>query len=182
MRSLRIGHDWVTSLSLFTFMHWRRKWQPIPVFLPGESQGPGEPGGLLSTGWQRVGHDWSDLATAAAAHVLFQFSSVQFSCSVVSDALQPHELQHARPPCPSPTPGIYSNSCPLSQWCHPTILSSVIPFSSCLQSFPASGSFLMSQLFASGGQSSGASASTSILPNKSYIITIVILDILAAAS
>jgi len=82
----------------------------------------------------------------------------------VSDSLQPHELQHARPPCPSPTPGAYPNSCPLSWWCHPTISSSVVPFSSCPQSFPASGSFQMSELFASGGQSIGVSASTSVLP------------------
>ena len=92
------------------------------------------------------------------------FSSVQFSHSVVSDSLQPHELQHARPPCPSPTPGVYPNSCPSSWWCHPAILSSVIPFSSCPQSFPASGSFPMSQLFTWGGQSTGVSASTSVLP------------------
>ena len=90
--------------------------------------------------------------------------SVQFSHSVVSDCLQPHELQHARPPCPSPTPGVYPNSCPLSRWCHPTISSSVVPFSSCPQSFPASGSLQMSQLFASGGQTIGVSASTSVLP------------------
>ena len=93
-----------------------------------------------------------------------QFSSVQFSSSVVFDSLWPHELQHTRPPCPSPTPGVYTNSCPLSQWCHPTISSSVILSSSCLQSFPESGSFPMSQLFASGGQSIGVSASTSVLP------------------
>ena len=90
-------------------------------------------------------------------------SSVQFSHSVMSDFLRPHELQHTRPPCPSPTPGVYSNSCPLSQWCHPAISSSVVPFSSCLQSFSAPGSFQMSQLFASGGQSIGVSASTSVL-------------------
>ena len=95
--------------------------------------------------------------------VFLQFSSVQFSHSVVSDSLQPHGLQHARPPCPSPTPRVYSNSCPLSWWCYPTISSSVIPFSSRLQSFPASGSFQMSQLFASGGQSIGVSASASVL-------------------
>ena len=95
---------------------------------------------------------------------LFQFSSVQFICSVVSDSLQPHEPQHARLPCPSSTPGVYPNSCPLSRWCHPAISSSVVPFSSCPQSFPASGSFQMSQLFASGGQSTGVSASTSVLP------------------
>ena len=87
--------------------------------------------------------------------------SVQFSCSVVSDSLWPHGLQHARLPCPSPTPIVYSNSCPLSRWCHPTISSSVVPFSH-LQSFPASGSFPMSQFFTSGGQSIGASAS--VLP------------------
>ena len=91
-------------------------------------------------------------------------SSVQFSCWVVSDSLWPHGLQHARPPCPSPTPGVYSNSCPLSRWCHPTISSSVVLFSSCLQSFPASRSFQMSQLFTSGGQSIGVTASTSVLP------------------
>ena len=90
-------------------------------------------------------------------------SSVQCSCSVVSDSLRPHALQHSRPPCPSPTPGVYSNSCPLSQWCHPTISSSVVPFS-CLQSFPASGSFQMSQFFPSGGQSIGVSALASVLP------------------
>ena len=90
--------------------------------------------------------------------------SVQLSCSVVSNSLRPHEPQHARPPCPSPTPGVYPNSCPLSWWCHPAISSSVICFSSCPQSFPASGSFQMSQLFASGGQSTGVSASRSILP------------------
>ena len=95
---------------------------------------------------------------------VFTYNSVQFSCSVVSDSLQPHGLQHARPPCPSPTLGVYSNSCPLNQWCHPTISSSVIPFSLCLQSFPASGSFPISQFFASGGQSIGVSASTSVLP------------------
>ena len=94
----------------------------------------------------------------------FKFSSVQFSCSVMSNSLWPHEPQHARPPCPSPTPGIYPNSCPLSQRSHPTISSSVIPFSSCPQSFPASQSFQMSQLFASGGQSIGVSASASVLP------------------
>ena len=89
-------------------------------------------------------------------------SSVQFSWSVVSDSLWPHGLQHARPPCPSPTPGVYSNSCPLSWWCHPTISPSVVPFSSCPQSFQASGSFPMSQFFASGGQN--IRVSVSILP------------------
>ena len=90
--------------------------------------------------------------------------TVQFSCSVVSDSLRPYGLQHARPPCPSSTPGVYSDSCPLSWWCHPNIWSSVIPFSSHLQSFPRSGSFQTSQFFASGSQSIGASASASVLP------------------
>ena len=92
------------------------------------------------------------------------FSSVQFSCSVVSDSFRPHEPKHARPPCPSPTPRVHPNPCPLSWLCHPTIISSVVPFSSCPQSFPASGSFPMSQLFAWGGQSIGVSASPSVLP------------------
>ena len=92
------------------------------------------------------------------------FSSVQFSHSVMSNSLQPHGLQHARPPCPSPTPRVHSSSCPLSRWYHPTISFSVVPFSSPLQSFPASGSFQISQLFASGGQSTGVSASASGLP------------------
>ena len=87
-----------------------------------------------------------------------------FGCQVVSSSFQPHGLQHARLPCPSPTPGAYSNSCLLSWWCHPTISSSVIAFSSCLQSFPASGSFPMSHFFVSGGQNIGVSASTSVLP------------------
>ena len=90
--------------------------------------------------------------------------SIQFSHSVVSESLWPHELQHASPPCPSSIPRVYSNSCPLSWWCHPTIPSPVVPFSSCPQSFPASRSFQMSQLFTSGGQSVGVSASTSVLP------------------
>ena len=89
---------------------------------------------------------------------------VQFSHSVVSNSLQPHGLQHARPPCTSPTPRVYSNWCPLSWWCDPTISSFIIPFSSCLQSFPASGSFPMSQLFASSGQRIGVSLSASVLP------------------
>ena len=89
--------------------------------------------------------------------------SVQFSHPVVSDSLRPHESQHARPPCPLPTPGVYSNPCPSSQWCHPAISPCVVPFSSCPQSLPASGSFPISQLFAWGGQSTGVSASASVL-------------------
>ena len=95
---------------------------------------------------------------------ILEAPSVQFSRSVVSDSLRPHRMQHARPPCSSPTPGVYSNSCPSSRWCHPTISSSVVPFSSHLQSFPASGSFQMSPFFALGSQSIGVSASASVLP------------------
>ena len=94
------------------------------------------------------------------------FSSVQFSRSVMSNSLQLHESQHARPPCPSPTPGVHSNSHPLSQWCHPAISFSVVPFYSCLQSLPASESFPMSQLFAWGGQSTGVSPLASFLPKN----------------
>ena len=108
--------------------------------------------------WTRASHIAGRFFTSWAT------SSVQFSRSVVSDSLRAHKPQHARPPCPLPTPRVYPNPCPLSQWCHPTISSSVVPFSSCPQSFPASGSFQMSQLFASGGQSIGVSASTSVLP------------------
>ena len=96
-----------------------------------------------------------------------QFSSIQFSHSVVSDSLWPHEMQHARPPCPSPTPGVHSDSRPSSPWCHPAISSSVVSFSSCPQSLPASESFPMSQLFTWGGQSTGVSALASFLPKKS---------------
>ena len=96
--------------------------------------------------------------------VSLETSSVQFSCSVVSDSLRSHGLQHTRLSCPSPAPGACSNSCPSSLWCHPTISSSVVPFSSCLQSFPASGCFPVSQFFASGSQSTRVSASASVLP------------------
>ena len=95
---------------------------------------------LQSIGWVKTSY-----------HNIIFWGSVQFGCSVMSDSLQPHESQHARPPCPLPTPGVYPNACPLSRWCHPTISSSVIPFSFCPQSFPAPGSFQMSQLFGSGG-------------------------------
>ena len=103
------------------------------------------------------------LVLGAGKTHLFSFL-FQFSRSVMSDSLRPHEPQYVRPPCPSPTPGVPPNPCPLSRWCHPAISFSVVPFSSCLQSFPASGSFQISQLFASGGQSIGVSASASVLP------------------
>ena len=123
-------------------------------------------GCFLTVSSYRLRGSWKFLLlTLSIVHRLPRWpSSVQFSHSVVSDSLRLHGLQHARPPCPSPTPGIYSNSCPLSPCCHPTISSSVIPFSSRLQSFPASGSFQISQFFTSGGQSIGVSASASVLP------------------
>ena len=105
---------------------------------------------------------WREILFERFSVLRIQTCSVQFSRSVISDSLRPHEPQNARPPCPSPTPGVHPNPCPLCQWCHPTISSSIVPFSSCPQSFPASGSFQMSQLFASGGQRIGVSASKSV--------------------
>ena len=101
----------------------------------------------------------------ARHHLIFRLHSVQFTCLVMSDSLRPHESQYARPPCPSLTPGVHSDSRPSSQWCHPAISSSVIPFSFCPQSLPASQSFPMSQFFTWGGQSTGASTLASVLPN-----------------
>ena len=143
-RHKRCGFDpWVRKIP------WSRAWQPTSVFLPWESYGK-KLGRLHSVVWEKVGNDWSNL--------------VQFSRSVVSDSLQPHGLQHARFPCPSPIPGACSNSCPLSWWCHPTVSSSVTPLSSYPQFFSASGFFPMKKPFSSGGQSIGASVSTSVLP------------------
>ena len=128
-----------------------------------------EPDELQSMGLQRVRHNWmTNIHTQTNTHThscthAHIYIPVQFSCSVMSDSLWTHGLQHARLPCPSPTPRACSNSCPLSQRCHPTTSSSVIPFSSHLQSFPASGSFQISQFFASGGQSIGASASVHLM-------------------
>ena len=166
---------------------WRRAWQPTPVFLPGESHGqrnlvgcrpwgrreldttetkcsPAHSGSKAKSGshpsfWlpcDKLSLAWTKHLTL----VNLSFSSVAQSCLT----LRPHEPQHTRPPCPSPTPGVYSNSCPSSRWCHPAISSSVVPFSSCPQSLPASGTFPMSQLFALGGQSIGVLASASVLP------------------
>ena len=117
-----------------------------------------------SNPWEtsQSGTGLSDISSCSL--LMGHISSVQFSCSVVSDSLQPHESQHIRLPCPSPTPRVHSNSCPSSRWCHPAISSSVVPFSSCPQSLPASESFLMSQLFTWDGQSIGVSASASVLP------------------
>ena len=107
---------------------------------------------------------WTAACQASLSITSIVFSLVQFSRSVVSDSLWPHESQHARPPCPSQTPGVYSNTCLSSWWCHPAISSSVVPFFSCPQSLPASGSFPISQLFTWGGQNIGVSASASVLP------------------
>ena len=123
---------------------------PTSVFWPGEFHG-------LYSLWGRTESDTTE-------QLSLQFSSVQFSCSVMSDSLRSHGPKHTRPPCLSPIPEVYSNLCPSSWWCHPTISSSVVPFSSCLQPFPASGSIQMSQFFTSGGQSIGISAASSVLP------------------
>ena len=127
-----------------------------------------ENGGTKKTEWRRGFTSlsfWSWKPSTNDSLVIWR-CSVQFSRSVVSASLWPHELHHARPPCPSPTPGVHSNSCPSSRWCHPAISSSVVPFSSCPQSLPASESFTMSQFFTSGGQRIGASASASVHPMK----------------
>ena len=147
-------------------MPWSGKWQHTSVFLPEKFHEQKSLVGYSS--WGRKESDMIELVrmhnVALTIFLYSNFSSVQFSCSVMSNSLQPHGLQHARPPCPSPTPGDYPNSSPLSRWCHPAISSSVIPFSSNLQSLPASESFPVSQFFASGGKSIGVSASTSVLP------------------
>ena len=131
------------------------------MWQPGWEGSLGENGYMYMYGWVPSLFTWN------FHNIVNQLSSsVQFSHSVVSHPLRPHEPQHARPPCPSPTPGVHPNPCPLSWWCLPTISSSVIPFSSHPQSFPAAGSFQMSQLFASGGQSIGVSASASVLPRN----------------
>ena len=127
---------------------------PLPFLKPAWTSGKFMVHILLKPGLENFEHYFTSI----------QLSSVQFSRSVVSDSLQPHESQHARPPCPSPTPGLHSNSCLSSRWCHPAISSSVVPFSSCPQSLPASGFFPVSQLFAWGGQSIGVSALASVLP------------------
>ena len=137
--------------------------KPASLALEGEVLTTGPPGKSL----QWIFKSWKIGRTTVVLINCFNnwsivISSVQFSLSVMSDSLRPHE--HARPPCPSATPGVHPNPRPLCQWCHPTISSSIVPFFSCPQSFPASGSFQMSQLSASGGQSIGVSASTSVSP------------------
>ena len=141
---MRISLRATNTLYLKSVCLWNIKWKE-------EDEGYNESSKIIKT---RLVHSFKR----------YRSSSVQFSCSVLSDSWWPHGLQHARLPCPSPAPRACSNSCPLSQWCHQTISSSVVPFSSCLQSFPASGSFPMSQFFTSGGQSIGVSISASLLP------------------
>ena len=148
--------------------------------IPGSGRSPGERNGnplqyswlknpTDRGAWQAIVHRVAKSQTwlkQLSRHIRIQFSSVQFSRSVVSDSLPPHELQHSRPPCPPPTPRVYSNSCPLNQWCHPNISPSVISFSSCPQSLPASGSFPMSQFFTS--RATYWSFSFSISPSNEY--------------
>ena len=136
----------------------REYWSGLPCPSPGDLPNPGTESVSLAPSALA-----GEFFTASTIWETCYALSVQFSSIVVSNSLRHHELQHARPPCPSPTPRAYPNSCPLSWWCLPTTSSSVVPFSSCPQTFPASGSFQMSQLFPSGGQSIGASASTSVL-------------------
>ena len=130
---------------------WLRREITTVILLPHRAKGISQRSLWLEISWFRVDQKGD-----------YQGSSVQ--CSVVSDSLWPHELQHARPPCPSPTPRVHSNSYPSRRWCHPGVSSSVVPFSSCPQSLPASGSFPMRQLFAWGGQSTGVWASASVYP------------------
>ena len=139
-----------------------------PVLLPGKSHGQRSLVGYSPWGHKSMtGLNDSTTTKPQYSYQSEPISSVQFSHSVRSDSLQPHESQHTRPPCPSPTPGVYSNSCPSSRWCHPAISPSVVLFSSCPQSLPASGSFPMSQRFAWGGQSTGVS-SFSIRPSSEH--------------
>ena len=175
----RVRHDWAMNSFTFTFQNLRRGWRQEGnkcVWKSNVSDSCDDIGHLghldlpilsviLDSNFARCYHWWWAAAGEWGKGTWdFSVSSVQFSYSVVSNSLRPHEPQHARPPCPSPTPRVYSNSRPLSQWCYPTISFSVIPLSSCPQSFPASGSFQMSQLCVSGGPSIEVSASTSVLP------------------
>ena len=180
-RKRRGLHPWVGKI------YWRSAWPPTPVFMSGESAQTEEPDRPQTHGVTKSGSQlkhsmssqthrlkpqppmWLSLETGLLRrglilNTVIKFSSVQSLSHIQLFAT--HGMQHARPPCPSPTPGVYSNSCPLSWWCHPTILSSVVPFSSCPQIISASGSFQMSQLFTSGGQSTGVPASTSVLPKN----------------
>ena len=187
MGSLRVRHDWATSLSLFTFMHWRRKWQPTLVFLPGESQGwEARWAAVYRVTESQIWLKWLSSSSKNFKNENYSEGEENLSpwnmplwhcycysvpqlCLTLCDSMGCSTpgfpvLQHTRLPCPSLSPRVCSNFCPLSRWCHPTISSSVALFSS--SSLPASGSFSMSQLFTSGGQSIGASASASVLPKN----------------
>ena len=153
MGSHRVGHDWRDTASA-VILDQASSWEPHLNLKKY----------IFNFNWRIIALQYCVGFCQTTVWISHRFSSVQFSSSVVSDSLQPHESQRARPPCPSPTPRDYSNSYPLSRWCHPAISSSVVPFSSCPQSLPASGSFPMSQLFASGGQSIGVAASATVLP------------------
>ena len=148
-------------------MRWLESLKILEKGLPWRSSGWNSELPLQQLGvWSLIRELRSCMPHSMANIFLTKVNSVQFSRSVVSDSLQPHEVQHARPPCPSPTPGVHPDSCASSQWCHPAISSSVVPFSSYLQSLPASGTFPMSQLFSWGGQNIGLSASASVPSNE----------------
>ena len=159
---LRYTNHWVSKLPEFHQVPWWNKWSKNELLVTINI-------GIwtICTLWWFFLLIWRiwifNNIKVSATSVNLAWYSVQFSRSVVSDSLRPYESQHTRPPCPSPTPRVYSNSCPSSRWCHPAISSSVVPFSSCPQSLTASGSFPVSQLFAWGGQSIGVSASVSVL-------------------
>ena len=191
----RVGHDWATELILILIMAIVRSlsciWLSVtpwtialrllsPLGFPGKSIGASASASILPMniqGWFALRLavvassplNWQNKEICVYTIKSYQFSSLQFSHSVVSDSSRPHESQHARPPCPSPTPRAYSNSCPSSWWCHPAISSSVVPFSSCPQSLPASGCFLISQFFTWSSQSIGVSALSSVLPMNIYV-------------
>ena len=174
---VRVGWSEIIESKHVFYQVWNRLSVQVGCMRQGLGAGAlGWPRGMRWGGRWEGGSGWGIHVNPWLIHIniwqkplqyckVIQFSSVQFSCSVVSNSLRPHELQHTRPPCPSPTPGVYSDSFPSSWWCHPAISSSVVPFSSCPQSLPASGSFPMSQqLFAWSGQSIGVSASASVCP------------------
>ena len=155
----QILYHWAISEVPLTYWWWYKVAQSCPTLC--NSMDCSLRGSSISGIFQARVPEWVAISFSLTSPGQIKYSSIT---QVISDSLWPHGLQHARPPCPSPTPGVYSNSHPLSQWCHPVISSSVIPFSSCLQSFPASGSFPVSQLFTSCGQSIGVSSSASVLP------------------
>ena len=172
MGSQRVGHEWATELNWTQQLPWPSlgsKGQFKQLLYQGREEMQEQGRSSQETIVQPWGKDVipQEINITVSLSSYIKFSSVQFSRSVVSHSLRPHELQHARPPCPSPTAGLHSDSRPSSQWCHPAISSSVIPFCSCLQSLPASECFPMNQLFTWGGQSTGVSALASFLPKKS---------------